>query len=396
MEAGEKRVPPKRFAYIIALFLVSLAAVIFMIYGRRVLLDEIIGIIALFLAFSMVFIIALIQLRRMGRLSYDGTTYKRVFILSSLCWGIIVLSSYMPVFLAPVILTSFILVSAVDGLLSLSAALFMDMMLCYTCGMSSNTLYCYLMLSIFGALIAVFLKDRRDEKSPHLYMLLLIVQFSFPVIYYEFSYGRLSVSFLISAALSAIIITIVVMLSYKWLLRIDEAEESISYEMYLEDDFSLAIELMRFSGREYAHGKKVSELSMACAREVGKNAQLAGVAGLYYRVGCMRGEPLINHNVEIASEYCLPAAVKQILSEYQGIVEKPSTIESAIVQMVDSLVSRIDAIGDETMESSWNQEMLIYQTLTELSNKGMYDDCGLTMNQFLRIRDCLILKENLI
>ena len=235
-----------------------------------------------------------------------------------------------------------------------------------------------------------------DSICCHLYILLLTVQFFFPVIYYEFSYGRLSVSFLTSAFLSAFIVTIIVMLSYKWLLKIDADEEKISYEMYLEDDFSLATELRRFSKAEYAHGKKVSRLSMACAKEIGQNEYLAGVAGLYYRVGCVRGEPLINHNVEMASEYCLPDAVKQILGEYQGMVEKPTSIESAIVQMVDALVSRIDALGEERMESSWNQEMLIYQTLTELSNQGMYDDCGLTMNQFLRIRDCLIIKENLL
>ncbi|MCR5097333.1 MAG: hypothetical protein K6B14_00125, partial [Lachnospiraceae bacterium] len=234
------------------------------------------------------------------------------------------------------------------------------------------------------------------EKNPHLYVLLLIVQFSFPLIYYEFSYGRLSVSFLISAAITSLLVTLVVMFSYKWLLRLDADEELISYEMYLEDDFSLAMELKKFSGREFAHAKKVSELAMHCAAEIGMDIHLAGVAGLYYRIGCVRGEPLINHNVEIASEYCLPDAVKQILAEYQGIMEKPSTIESAIVQMVDSLVSRTDALGEDKMESSWNQEMLIYQTLSEHSNNGMYDDCGLTMNQYLRIRDCLILKENLL
>ncbi len=396
MELPEKRIPPKRFAYIIALFLVSLACVLIMLYGRRVLLDEIVGIITLFLSFSLVFIIALIQLRRMGRLSFDGTTYKRVFILTSVSWVIILASSYLPVFLGPVILTSFIMASAVDGLLALCSCLFMDMMLCFTCNMSTNTLYCYMMLSIFGTLIAVFLKYRREEKNLHLYVLLFGVQAFFPIVYYEFSYGRLSVSFLISAVLAAALVTAVVMIFYRWLLVIDETEEAISYDMYLEDDFSLAIELKKFSGKEFTHGKKVSELSRACAREIGKDEYLCGVAGLYYRVGCMRGEPLINHNVEIASEYCLPHAVKVILSEYQGMVEKPSTVESAIVQMVDSLVSRIDALGQETMESSWNQEMLIYQALTEHSNAGMYDDCGLTMNQFLRIRDCLIIKENLL
>ena len=396
MELHEKRIPPRRFAYIIALFLVSFACVIMMLYGRRVLLDEIIGIITLFLSFSVVFIIALIQLRRSGRLSFDGTTYRRVFILASVCWAITLISSYLPVFMAPVILSSFLLVSAVNGLLSLSACLFMDMMLCYTCGMSSNTLYCYMMLTIFGTLIAVFLKERQEEKNPHLYMLLFFVQFFFPVIYYEFSYGRLSMSFVISAFLLAAFVTVAVIIAYKWLLFMDASEEIVSYDMYLDDDFSLAVELKKFSGKEYAHGKKVSKLSRACAREIGVNELLCGVAGLYYRVGCMRGEPLINHNVEIASEYCLPVAVRTILSEYQGMVELPSTVESAIVQMVDALVSRVDALGDDTMESSWNQEMLIYQTLTEMSNTGMYDNCGLTMNQFLRIRDCLIIKESLV
>ncbi len=396
MELHEKRIPPKRFAYIIAIFLASLGCVIAMIYGRRVLLDEIIGIITLFLSFSMIFIIALIQLRRMGRLSYDGTTYKRVFALSALSWLTILASSYLPVFLGPVIICSFLMVSAVDGLLSLSACLFMDMMLCYTCGMSSNTLYCYMMLTIFGALIAVFLKDRRNEKNYHLYLLLFMVQFFFPAIYYEFSYGRLSVSFLVSDFVLAFAVTFAVMISYGWLLKIDKEEEQISYEMYLEDDFSLAIELRKFSSKEYMHGKKVSELSRACAKEIRANDMLCAVAGQYYRVGCMRGEPLINNNMEIAAEYCLPSAVVKILSEYQGVIVKPTTVESAIVQMVDSLVSRIDALGEERMESSWNQEMLIYQSLTEYSNSGMYDNCGLTMNQFLKIRDVLILKENLV
>ena len=396
MVSGEKRIPPKRFAYIIAIFLVSFACVILMIYGRRVLLDEVIGIITMFLSFSVIFIIALIQMRRSGRLSFDGTTYKRIFILTAISWGIILLSSYMPGFLGPVILSSFLLVSAVNGLLSLSACLFMDMMLCFTCGMSSNTLYCYMMLTIFGTLIAVFLKERQGENNLHLYLLLFVVQFFFPVIYYEFSYGRITMSFVTSSFLLSVFVTAIVWISYKWLLFFDVSEEIVSYDMYLDDDFSLSVELKKFSGKEYSHGKKVSDLAKACAREIGANELLCGVAGLYYRVGCMRGEPLINHNVEIASEYCLPYAVTDILSEYQGVVELPSTIESAIVQIVDALVSKVDALGDERMESSWNQEMLIYQALNEMSNAGMYDECGLTMNQFLRIRDCLILKESLV
>ena len=103
----------------------------------------------------------------------------------------------------------------------------------------------------------------------------------------------------------------------------------------------------------------------------------------------------MDNGVSISQNRCLPEPVVRIISEYGGIMQKPSTPESAIVQMVDSLVTKVEALGD-TMESSWNQEMLIYQTLNEFSNEGMYDESGLTMNQFLKIRDCLIIKENLL
>ena len=34
--------------------------------------------------------------------------------------------------------------------------------------------------------------------------------------------------------------------------------------------------------------------------------------------------------------------------------------------------------------------MVIYQTLNELSATGMYDESGLSMNQFLKVRELLV------
>ena len=85
----------------------------------------------------------------------------------------------------------------------------------------------------------------------------------------------------------------------------------------------------------------------------------------------------------------------QILYEYKGINQHPSSPESAIVQIVDSVMTKVEAMRDN-MDSSWNQEMLIYQTLNEYSNMGMYDDSKITMNQFLKIRNCLIMKGDLL
>ena len=37
--------------------------------------------------------------------------------------------------------------------------------------------------------------------------------------------------------------------------------------------------------------------------------------------------------------------------------------------------------------------MIIYQTLNELSATGIYDESGLSMNQFLKVRELLVREE---
>ena len=61
--------------------------------------------------------------------------------------------------------------------------------------------------------------------------------------------------------------------------------------------------------------------------------------------------------------------------------------------MVDALIVRLDHIKNEVADSEWNHEIIIIQTLNELSSSGMYDESGLSMNHFLKIRDYLTKEE---
>ena len=79
----------------------------------------------------------------------------------------------------------------------------------------------------------------------------------------------------------------------------------------------------------------------------------------------------------------------QIILEYYGEEALPSTPESSLIHMIDALDIKFHAILDDVGKSSWNQEMIIYQTLNEFSNTGMYDQSGMSMNQFLKIREFL-------
>ena len=114
---------------------------------------------------------------------------------------------------------------------------------------------------------------------------------------------------------------------------------------------------------------------------------------MYYRLGVMEGEPVVKNGVRMAVDYCFPTDVIQILAEYQALEKKPSTVESAIVHMCDSVITKLEVMDSDDFTTDWNQSMVIYQTLNELSAKGLYDESGMGMNQYLRIRDFLAEKD---
>ena len=97
----------------------------------------------------------------------------------------------------------------------------------------------------------------------------------------------------------------------------------------------------------------------------------------------------------IAQSNCFPREVVDILAEYNGEDALPSTRESALVHMVEALVTRFEILDKNTVSSTWNYEVVIYQTMNETSATGIYDASGLTMNQFLKIREFFVKGENL-
>ena len=141
------------------------------------------------------------------------------------------------------------------------------------------------------------------------------------------------------------------------------------------------------------HALKVAMIAGKCAAEICANEMEATAAGFCYRLGILEGEPFVEIGVRLAQENCFPDAVVQILSEYNGEQRLPSSKESAIVHMVDACVKKIELLSSQKLSSSWNQDMVIYQTLNELSASGIYDESGLSMNQFLKVRELLVREE---
>ena len=148
---------------------------------------------------------------------------------------------------------------------------------------------------------------------------------------------------------------------------------------------------------EYDHARRVSRLARTCTSAIKGNALAAACGGMYYRLGKIEGRPEIQNAVKLANNHCFPKDVISIMTEYGGIVRKPQTPESAIVHMCDVLVTKMEALSSkESMQSNWNQDMVIYQTLNDYSQRGFYDESGLSMNQFLIVREKMIREESIL
>ena len=96
-----------------------------------------------------------------------------------------------------------------------------------------------------------------------------------------------------------------------------------------------------------------------------------------------------------AKELCFPEELIQILREYNGTDDLPSTPESALVHIIDSLLVRLELSDTTGGTSQFDRDVLIHQTLNEYSSSGLYDKSGLSINTFIKIREWL-LKEALL
>ncbi len=65
------------------------------------------------------------------------------------------------------------------------------------------------------------------------------------------------------------------------------------------------------------------------------------------------------------------------------------------MNIVDTLVRRFERMRTEVNGNEWNREVLIYQTLNEKLATGMLDKSGLSINQYLKIREFLVRGDDL-
>ena len=388
MKNNREKIHVFRVIPILLIIFATIANSVVLCFFNRVYWDEMICIGLLGLLFVSVFIFELEFERKHYGLAYNrSTTFSRVAAAYIFCCMLCELSMYIPEFFRPFMLLPLIMCAFSNEVIAFCSSMYLMLIFILASGGDFYEVVCYCISIVFSVILAKAL----SEKTMRIYIaaILLFLNEAVSVAFYYLANESVEYKVLIYGACNGVVLFLFAAFFYGR-MRGDSSKELDNRLLDItSDDYSAVVALRNDFPGEYRHAKKVADVAYRCAKEIGLDAHLAEAAGFYYRIGKWQGEPHVPMGVDRAIELCFPVELVEILSEYYGEETALSSPISALVHMVDSLSIKLEAMSKDVGLSTWNQEMIIYQTLNEYSSMGLYDQSGLSMNQFLKARELL-------
>ncbi len=392
---NKDRFSAMRILPIISILFSMLLSTWVMCFFNQFYLDEILSVIFLDILFFLIFVFELEYERKQKKISNNTeTTFTRVAVCFFICCLSMIAFSFLPEFVKPVMLIPILMSGAGNVQIAISVSLYLNFLFSLINGGNSNELIAYCLLSLLAAMLSEGMVNRKYRIE--ISLLFFFLGFLIPCIFYYLTFKEISNSFYLYCLLDGMLIVFITLLFYGHLREGRDKEVEHRLIDLIQADFALVKEVAADFPLDYNHARRVSTIAAHCAERMGYDVLLCEVAGFYYHMGDWIGEPIIDNAVARAQKYCFPESLIQILREYNGVLQSPSTPESALVHMVDALVLKLEVLSQEVGKSHWNRDMVIYQTLDEFSSAGLYDKSSMSINHFLRIREYLTKEEHLI
>ena len=302
-------------------------------------------------------------------------------------------AAFFPAYTAPVMAIGILCNGTFSTKIGAAMGVYFAVLAAVFCGTGLYTMAAYVTLAV----VSIFLAELALDGRLRIWVGMLIISLSvvLPVCCCYLDTHVLQPQ-VILITLPGSILTLLVVHILPGLRNRVQTEEEIGLDTIMDRQYHLQKMIEKYSSVDYDHALRVSRLAAKLAGELGADEKLTMAGGFYYRIGKLEGEPFIENGVRIAQQNCFPERLVQILEEYNGINRAPGTLESAIVQISDMIVTKFDLLDKDTFSAGWNRDIVIYQTMNEKSSEGLYDHCGLSMNQFLKIRELLVKEELLL
>lgn len=151
--------------------------------------------------------------------------------------------------------------------------------------------------------------------------------------------------------------------------------------------------LAEFSEREpvlFKHSRLVARLSSQAAAEIGADTLLAEAGGLYHEIGKGLGEDCDKESLKICKKHKIPASVQDIVKEHNPDNKTPSSKESAIVMISDTIISVMEQNRKRNLSQNENMEEVITRAFKVREDSGAFLLSGLSENELANVKEFYI------
>ncbi|SER53741.1 hypothetical protein [Lachnobacterium bovis] len=334
-----------------------------------------------------------LEYKRIHKELYNYTQCSFINVSLGVCFTsiVVVICVFLPEFLKPMILIPVVMCAFSTDILAIIFGAYSAILITLLTNISKEELIASVLVILFAAIIVNSFSNENEYIWSCLTMFFLNCIIN--ILFYFKRNSIVSKEYFICIIAQSVFICLFTLVFYKKVYHNTISEEKNKYDEILDENYHEILSIKAFSPKEYNHAIRVSDLSYRCAKKLGYDTTLCAAAGFYYRMCKWDEEQGINKAIEKAKYQCFPEAVIKIISEYNGEINLPSSKESALINMTDTLVSKIEQLKS-TQNNVADINIFIYQTLNEFSISNKLDASGMSMHQFLLVRDYLV-KEGL-
>ena len=375
-----KIIPPKKRYYMILMFITAVVFCGFLSFqnGNGLRSDRFYIYEALCI-FMCLLIVLLFEFARNKKDPFDNVfrNYKHIYILYLMGWVVCIADYYLPRTLTPLILIPIVISLTLDVYFGFTLSTILLLSYGLICEAQGTRIICYIFIILIGTVLSSSLKSKGLFCSD--VIMLSIFQ------YLEFSsYTIAEIMRIFENAILAVILLIPALFLIRKLILDYEQTKLLRI---LDVRYVLIKDMKKYSEILYLESLFTARLCKGIAVELGYDPMLTQAAGMYYRIGEM-SEGGAKEAVRLGIQYDFPMRLMNILYEYRGELRKPTTPSSAIAFLVYYIVKTVRRQGRP--ESKMDRTVSVHKVMNELSNAGFLEQSGLSVSQFVKIRDYLV------
>lgn len=263
---------------------------------------------------------------------------------------------------------------------------FVCVLYCFMGAFTEELLILYLLYSI----LAIFLVKHSMTLMEHVFsgIISIITYILISYAYQYMTYEKVKLSVILTGLIPLIISLIP--LYMKFVLKYINARYlNKSLVNICDDENELLLMLMDKDSSVYFHSVQVADVAVRAAVKMHANVNLVNAAARFHEIGRLQSRNYVSAGIDIMRKNHFPLEIIRIVKEHNSQSNKPTSLESAIVMLADTIETTLNKII-ETKGYNVNKKKIVQSVIDLRFDSGVLDEAIKDTKQYKELRKAFL------